>query len=155
MTVQELTVQELASEFGEFFIVAKRPDGVEFLRLRDKHPRKLQNLVREAHAGMMPDDVKYEYVRDALYLIGQAEEDAGAEDIQELGYEIEADVYTTDLTEWLHSHIERVAYLDAVLQEFGGSMTEGAQLLMAAQVQEKQEVFVSVLDSLVALVGGE
>ena len=60
---------------------------------------------------------------------------------------LEPDIYTSDLTGWLHSLNSRVYYLGEVMQECG-PFRDGFQLLAAAQLHEKQETFQQVLEAL-------
>jgi hypothetical protein len=107
---------------------------------------ELKNLIYKAHDNMMPDDYKYSYVVDALNLISECSED----DIQEEIYNIEADIYTSDLTNWLNSSNSRVYYLTEALEEYG--ITDGFQALSIAQQKERQEIANSVFNSLKEIV---
>jgi hypothetical protein len=48
-----------------WFETARRPDGSEFVRLREGAPPELRDLVYQAHGRgqMMPDDWRYCFVR--------------------------------------------------------------------------------------------
>lgn len=139
------TVQNRAAEARAFFIFQKKrgatSDDNEIWMLKDKAPHWITQLVRDAHADYAPDDYRYEYIVDALELLSESE------DPDEAREALEADIYTSDLTEWLASNISRVGYLSEVLEEFPDT-DDGFDLLSRAQYQERSEIFDSVLDSL-------
>jgi len=64
--------------------------------------------------------------------------------VNELIDQIESDVYTSDLTKWLHSHNENVCYLTEALEET--DIKDGFQLLAYAQEKVKREVFYKVAE---------
>jgi hypothetical protein len=108
---------------------------------------ELKELIRSAHGESLPDDYIYEFISDALDLIAECETE---EEVEERICEIEADVYTSNLTAWLNSTNSRVYYLTEALTEFEAK--DGFNALMIAQSLEKQEVARSVLNSLRELV---
>lgn len=60
-------------------------------------------------------------------------------DIEEYEFNIEADPYTDQLTEWLHSDTERVYYLTEAMETY--EPEDGFQLLIDAQCLEIDEVY--------------
>ena len=92
----------------------------------------------------MPDDYKYEFIKESLENIFEAETDF--EDIQ-----MEADVYTKDLLNWLASNTNRVCYMEEAI-EYTNEFEQFTNHLMAAQSLEKQEVLGLVLTALEKLV---
>ncbi len=134
------TLITLARQYYQAFEHDKRTDGSQFWKRRDTCSEDhLQQLCFDAHADMLPDDYKYEFIIDALSILADTEADEAAE-------RIEADCYTHDLTAWLHSRIGRVSYLTEVLESY--EPKDGFQLLALAQYTERTEVFHSVLGSL-------
>ena len=127
------TVSELAKEALEWFgtINDGRPKWL---------PMWLTDLILAAQGDMMPDDYRYKFIEDALEIIAEA--DDNSLDCPE----IEADIYTSDLTKWLHSRNDRVYYLTEALETF--VMRDGFVALQFAQIIEKEEVYWSVLESL-------
>lgn len=108
-------------------------------------------VARDAHGDMMPDDCKWQYVADALALISEQQESA---DLEDIGREIEPDVYNHDLLTWAASNLSRMGYVDEAVEEYGwpGSL---AQALMLGQKAEREEVYFSVLESLREIVQDE
>jgi hypothetical protein len=84
-------------------------------------------------------DSVYRFTMEALGTIADADADGLTEDnIQELSSSIEADVYTSELTDWLGENNNHVYYLTQAL-ELG--VTDGFQALAMAQLNAKVEVF--------------
>ena len=140
-----MTIQELAREWLDWFEVGKRDDGKTFFYLKDGAPEELHKMVRRVHGDMLPDDYKYEYIVGALEAI--ADYDGDEDDIEELADELEADCYDSDLLDWLNSHSIRIWYVDKAVEEMGhgeGVMNDIAM----GQVEEKREVFFTVLEDL-------
>lgn len=133
------TIQSKATAALEWFERKQRGDERIWVT-KDGKPEWVVDMCREAHdAGdMFPDDLRYEYIEEALCALSEAGE---ADDI-----EIEADIYTHDLTAWLHSRADRPGYCDMAQEE--GLIPEDAgmwQRLGAGQYMEKREV----LDALI------
>lgn len=139
-----ITIQILAAEVASSFEEATRSNGETFRKLKDDAPAWMTTICRKAHdVEMLPDDWRYVFIEQAV--------DALAEhnDADEARDRLEADIYTGDLTAWLHSRNSRVDYLGEVMQEYG-PFKDGFYLLAAAQLQEKHETFQQVRDALQA-----
>ena len=135
------TINELAREALGWFIIDTRDNGEEFVKTKEGRPDWLRNLIFTAHGGMMPDDYRYKFIENSLQYIADQDEDADLDRT-----EIEADIYTSDLTKWLHSRNDRVCYLTEALETFG--IKDGFAALQLAQLREREEVYHSVLSSL-------
>ena len=149
------TIKQLAEQMSQAFEGRTRDNGAEFRALKDRSPEWMTTVCRKAHGDMMPDDWRYEFIENAVDKIAEADDDASDDDISELEYELEADVYTSDLTGWLHSRADRLGWLDDAKEECGGGFDSAFNLLSAGQLMEKQEVFRLVLDSLRELASDE
>lgn len=142
---ESITVQELADEYGRYFQKDKRENGEEFWKAKDA-PQELNDLIMEAHGGMIADDHRYEYVYESLDIISNKEED-----LDDVSEEIDGrvDVYNHDLIEWLGSNLERIGYVDEAREEFGGEHSESIMRdIMLGQYREREEVYGSVLQGL-------
>jgi hypothetical protein len=138
------TIQTLAAEMSHAFETAVRPtSGETFRKLKDDAPGWMTSVCRKAHddSQMLPDDTRYEFIEEVVDVLAEHEDADEARD------SLEPDVYTSDLTGWLHSLNSRVYYLGEVMHEYG-TFEDGFYLLAAAQLCEKQEVFQQVLDAL-------
>lgn len=124
-------IQTNAGEALKWFEHKKRDNGQEFWSIKDGAPDWIQPMAHAAHGDMMPDDWKYEFIVEMLRAID------GASDLEDIT--VAADIYTTELTRWLASHLDRVAYCDDAIDEFG-EMKDTVTLLQHGQYREKQEV---------------
>lgn len=141
---------KLAEQLNSALIHAERDNGDSFVKLRDGSPAWMTEVIHETHNKLgytlTPNDTIYEFIDKAAGAFGDADED---QDESEVIAEIEPDIYTHDLTAWLHESPSHVAYITEVLEEFGGDFRDGFQLLAMAQKQQIDEVayaLLSVLD---------
>lgn len=145
MTANE-RLQELAGVAFDAMETATRPDGSEFTRKRDDCPEWIADIIREAHGDLLPDDFRYEMIRDAFGAIhdysGNDLEDAGAEFADST-----TDVYNAALIEWVGSNLTRSAYVDDARADFGDPRDFYHGLRMG-QYLERSEVYASVLAGL-------
>jgi hypothetical protein len=141
-----ITLQSLAQEMSEAFEGDTRTNGETFRKLREGSPEWMTTICRRAHdeAKLLPDDWRYAFIEEAVDAL--AEHD----DTDEALASLEPDIYTGELTAWLHSLNSRVYYLGEALTECG-SFRDGFELLAAAQMIEKEEVFQQVVTSLRAV----
>ena len=149
------TIKQLAEQMSQAFEVRTRDNGDKFRCLKDDCPEWMDDVVSDAHGSMLADDWRYEFIENAVDKISEADDDASDDDLSDLEYELEADVYTSDLTGWLHSRADRLGWLDQATEESGGEFDSAFNLLSAGQLLEKQEVFRLVLDSLRELASDE
>ena len=142
-----ITLQSLAREMSLAFEGKTRSNGHDFRVLRDNSPEWMTTVCRQAHdeAKLLPDDWRYAFIEEAVDAL--AEHD----DTDEALARLEPDIYTGELTAWLNSLNSRVYYLDEVLTEYG-TIRDGFELLAAAQMIEKEEVFHQVVVALEAVV---
>jgi hypothetical protein len=150
---QDTTLATLAREASDAFEQGTRPDGETFRRVRDGAPAWITDIIREAHAGMLPDDWKYDKAEDAFDAIA----DAGAEtreDCDDLRHEFAdgaVDVYTHDRLKWLASHLDRAGYVDQAASDgLTAPDTEIVDRIGIGQYVEAEEIFEAVLTGLVA-----
>jgi hypothetical protein len=138
-----MTLQQLAAQVRSQFAQDTRNNGETFWSRKTGTDDWIQELCHAAHGNMMPDDWRYEMIVEAL--------DAYAEydDPDEAECSIEADIYTYELTGWLHSRNDRYSYVDDAATEYGerGDLLEQLSL---GQIAEKREVYASVRRSLEA-----
>jgi hypothetical protein len=134
-----MTTQEKAEKALEYFKRHQRGDDRIWVT-KDEKPDWIVDMCHAAHDSgqMFPDDLRYEYIVEALDAISEADE------IDEI--ETSTDIYTHDLTAWLHSRADRPDYCDMAQEE--GLIADDAttwQRLTGGQYTEKREI----LDSLI------
>lgn len=141
------TIKKLAEQMQEQFTTGKRDNGEEFHKLKDAHPEWMQDVCREAHSEMMPDDFIFEMISNAVDLLADVDDDC-AEDFDayhEKADELEADVYNNTLLKWVSSNLTRASYVDDALE---AGATKLFDALQWGQLEERREVFSRVLEEL-------
>ena len=134
------TIQDAARDAAGSFEAATRTDGTRYTRLRDGRPDWVQDLVRHAHAGMLPDDWRFACTHAALDYIA----DGGDEDQYDAANAFADDyvsVYTADLLAWLGSHAHRPGYCDEAADEYGDRDSDTLSRIRLGQYAEALEVF--------------
>lgn len=134
MDLDQIT-RKLAQELSSALITRERannPDDLIYV-LRDGSPDWMREIILDLPGDSL--DTTYEFANRAAGTIA----DSG-DDIEESIFEMEADVYTSDLTAWLHQHPAHVDYITEALEEFGGDFSDGFALLAMAQYKHIQEV---------------
>ncbi len=149
------TIRSLASEMSQAFEQGgPRDDGKTFRKLKDGSPQWMTDVCHEAHADMMPDDYRYVFIENAVEAIAESDAD-DPDSIDNARCEIEADIYTHDLTAWLGSRADRSGYCDEAAEDQGEGFKEIIPFIQAGQVLEKEEVFQLVLSALEKLADNE
>ena len=138
-----MTVKELATKLAEALETKKRINGDDFVSLRDGSPQWMTDVIRTVHGDKMPDDTTYAFIKRCAIAIADGDDDS-----HEAIYQIEPDVYTNDLTAWLHARVDHVYYLTEALQEFGAK--DGFDALQTAQVTQIQEIGEALIGALQA-----
>ncbi len=137
----ELTakIKKLAREALDQLTSDKRDDGTTFYTWKgNNYDSWYHDMAHKAHGDMFPDDYKYEFIRDSLYIIEEAS------DLDDVTQDIDSqvDVYNYQLIKWLASHGERAGYVEEATAELGHSKDMGLMGdLMAGQFMERQEVY--------------
>lgn len=140
------TVYSLAKILSDALETKTRANGDKYLSRKDGSPAWVQEVIQAAHGDKMPDDTTYAMIYNAASTIADIQspwEDAPLEAIQEM----EADIYTSDLTAWLHARVDHIYYLNQALEDFG-PFEEGTALLMAAQKIQMDEVGSALIQAL-------
>lgn len=139
------TIHEAAEQLYRALKMDKRNDGGEFYKLVDGSPAWMTDVIHAAHGDKMPDDTVYEFVNRAAGAF--ADSDAETEnEYSEVISEMEADVYTSDLTAWLNARVDHVDYLTQAIEEF--QPENGFDALMMAQKIQIEEVAYALLRAL-------
>jgi len=143
-------VIELAAEMSENFETKTRDDGKEFVCLKDGAPDWMKdNVIFPVHGDKGPDDTVYRFVQMAVDTISECDDDMTKDDIQDRLFEIETDIYTSDLTAWLNARTDHIYYLTQALDEFG--ITDGFQALGVAQKIQIDEITGAVFQALMSI----
>jgi len=140
MPTEITTEQELAAEASSCFETAKRTQsGKTFYKTKDDTPQWVEDMIRDAHGDMLPDDHKYEFVVEALDHISERDNPDEPE--------LEPDIYYHELKDWLSSSNERSVYVDEAVADFGHSKDGIDGDIAMGNLREKEEVYWAVLQA--------
>lgn len=136
-------IQELAEYALKFFKRKPKPGSEEeqIWVLKNRYPQWIKDMLYQVHdyGKWGPDDYKYEYAVETLDRLSEGSDPEEGRD------ELEADIYTSDLLQWIASSIHRQYYADEAL---GMEPKDFVTLLMLAQVREMQEIWDVVVKAL-------
>ena len=109
------TLQERATAAGGWFERKKRGEELIWVA-RNGAPEWVRDMCHAAHqdgsnGGMMPDNWRYSFIVEALDALSEADEPDHIE--------LDADIYTSELTAWLGSRNDRSGYCDQAADEYG------------------------------------
>lgn len=145
------TIQEKAQYYLDLLVEGKRQDGATYLYFEDHDKTQPLSYAVHNQGEYLPDDYKYTFLQQALEIIANSAED----DLD--CPQLEPDIYTHDLTKWLHSNPQRYYYTDQYIQDFGPPEGDNPTitLLQGGQVLEMEEVFHLTLNFLQSETQGE
>lgn len=135
-------LQTAAKWYADRLTTGKRAStGEDFIKFEDDLPKHeadaCRTLALAAHdnGSVLPDDWRYQFISEAL--------DALAEYSDPDEIQLEADIYTNELTSWLGSRNDRMCFCDEAAKDYGetGNM---ATRIMLGQLREKEEVLAAV-----------
>lgn len=104
---------------SDYFKIDNRANGEAFVKLADDAPEWVLDAVREAHDGEFPDDWRYEMCERIFD--GWHDGDWNPDDDDSM-YEFAdaaVDIYNMARLQWLAGHLERAAYCDEAVAEYG------------------------------------
>lgn len=139
MTDTQTSIRGLAEEYAGYFYRGERDDGSRYWATHEESPEELRELCREAHGDMFPDDIKYELIVSALRHIAE-EDDCADWDAAEFA-DSAVPVYTNELTTWLASSLDRLAYCDEAADEFGTTGETMDDRIRIGYYMEASEVY--------------
>jgi hypothetical protein len=141
MKYTESKVRELAAQLSKSLETRTRNNGDKFTCLKDGSPEWMRDVIHAVHGDKLPDDYTYKFIERCADTISEYDGDP-----TEAISEIEPDVYTSDLTAWLHSRAGHVEYLSQALTDY--EPKDGFQALQIAQLEHIKEVGYSLIAEL-------
>ena len=143
------TITNKAQQFSNAFASHTRQDGAEINILDDTKKRQwMTDIIFAVCQALNTDlDSAYKYVPRVVAFIAGLEPDNpnDAEEIRDHQFELEPDIYTNQLTHWLASNINHVAYLNQALE---WESEDGFNLLRKAQSFYLDDIFTEVVNGL-------
>ena len=129
---------------------AERPDGSPFLRLSSSAPSWASSVIREAHLGELPNDSRYELIRDALSNLSAnsfSDEEEAKDSIDELSLDLVPHA-TCELLQWFADRADRLSSCDEALESGRISELSTYELLSEGFRVGAEEMLSSLISSL-------
>jgi hypothetical protein len=129
---------------------AERPDGSPFLRLSSSAPSWASSVIREAHLGELPNDSRYELIRDALSALSDqqfSDEEEAKDSIDELSLDLVPHA-TCELLQWFADRADRLSSCDEALESGRISELSTYELLSEGFRVGAEEMLSSLISSL-------
>ena len=146
MTRFSLALSQLLSSFKK----SSRDDGSEFLKLSSDSPQWMSECVMAAHDGELPNDSRYQLIRDCLQALSD-EEVESQEEALDASYELARDLVplcTGELLQWFSFLPGRLGDCDEVLSQGRVSELTTYEILSEGFRLAAEEVISSLADSL-------
>jgi hypothetical protein len=139
-----MTIQSVAEEISKNLITGTRTDGKKYIYGKERIQWQT-DIIHKAHLDRLPDDDIYDRIDTILSAWADMSQDADEDEAREVLDEIEPDIYTHDLTAWLHSDNRNVYYLEEAIKE---GCDDGFNALMRAQALYIQEIGQALLEGI-------
>jgi hypothetical protein len=137
----EFGLRRLAREMSGRFTRRTREDGTSYTTLTDESPEWMRDVVYDAHAGMFPDDHRYDLIAAAVEHIADR---ADWDDSQHEFADSQVSVYDHDVVEWFASHGARRDYCEQANDDYGPSDGTIVEAMQRGQYVEACEVIARV-----------
>ena len=132
---------------------ADRSNGSPFLRLSSSAPSWASSVIREAHLGELPNDSRYELIRDVLSALADqqfSDEEEALDSLSELSLDLVPHA-TCELLQWFAERADRLSSCDEALENgrvSGGSQFSSYELLSEGFRLTAEETLSSLVSSL-------
>lgn len=140
-----------AEHYLSFLDSKQRDNGEWFVFMRDNRPQALHDAMYEAHGDKLPSDWIFTTFADLLQKISEYNHET-LDDLENDRSEIVdscTDIYTHDLTGWLHNDNSNLSYLEDAMSERTFVKEDGAwQVLAYAQYIAIDEIMQHVINLL-------
>jgi hypothetical protein len=138
------------SQFLSSFERSSRDSGSEFWKLSSDSPEWMTDALMAAHDGELPNDSRYELIRDCLQALSDDVVES-LEEALEASLELSLDLvptFTGDLIDWFSQMPRRLGDCDEALDQGRVSELTGYEVLSEGFRVAAEEVISSLADSL-------
>lgn len=145
-----MSIQRLAKEARECFVLKERLDGEVFWAVKDGSPPWVRDLCFKAHddGEILSDDWRYRFIVEALEVLSECD---NPYDVQ-----IETYSYASELLSWLSSSLTRMQWVEEAVEGMDwGDRFDMLIALQAGQLHEKEHVFNIVLNEISRLIDAQ
>ncbi|MDC8457857.1 hypothetical protein [Marinobacter sp. DS40M6] len=145
-TVKNQIMQFFANQFQ----VKERDNGDTFVCLGDSAPSWCQDVCREVHGGLMPDDWRYSWISLAADSLADIDPDNWEDETHEIADGL-IDVYNGRLLSWLASNLSRIGYCDEASENGLPRENDLINMIQAGQYEEISETIQSLVSEIESL----
>jgi len=125
------TFSTVAALLSSSFEKRTREDGSLYWALRSGSPEWMRSAVMLAHENELPNDSRYELIRDAALALSESSF-SDEEEAREALWGLSADLcptWSSDLLQWFSAHLSRLSDCDEALEEMGSSVSSVSDAL--------------------------
>lgn len=148
--VTETTKNRIMQFFANQFESRTRENGDTFHCLADNRPEWCQDVAKECHGGMMPDDYRYNWLSHGADSLADIPADDWEESIHEIADGM-VDVYNHNLTTWLASNLSRGEYVNDAMENGLPAENDIFNTLQCGQYQEISETLSCLVQEIESL----
>lgn len=144
------TFAAACSLFSSSFEKKERDDGSSYYALQADSPEWMRSAVREAHDGELPNDSRYDLIRDALSSLSENlydSADDAREDAAEIALQLQP-TYTGELLQWFAEHPARLQDCDDAREERGTSQESIYDALSDGFARSAESTILSLIEEI-------
>ena len=141
---------QIAQFFANQFETRERENGETFVCLGDSAPSWCQDVCRESHSGMMPDDWRYSWISSAADTLVDIDPDDWGEQTHEIADGL-IDVYNGRLLSWLASNLTRIEYVNEASENGLPRENDIINAIQCGQYQEITETVSTLISEIESL----
>jgi hypothetical protein len=135
-----MNLQARAALFARYLTTNQTPGERQGITVKtDDAPEWVTEVIHAAHGDSFPDDWTYATIREAADAIEESGEDA----------ELEPEIYTAQLLEWLREYPNATGYCDDAVTEYGTDYSGGIiSVIQMGQAIAQAEIVHAVIAAL-------
>lgn len=146
----ETTKNRIMQFFADQFETRERENGTAFHCLGDNRPEWCQDIARECHGGMMPDDYRYQWLSHGADSLADIPADEWEDQITEIADGM-VDVYNFNLLQWVSSNLSRIEYVDDAMENGLPRENDLISALQCGQMEEIRETLCHLVEEIESL----
>jgi hypothetical protein len=144
------TFHDACKTFSSSFVKKERENGSVYYALHSDCPDWFRSAVMLAHDGELPNDSRYELIREALSSLSDNcydDADSARDDAAEIALQL-LPVYTGELLHWFAEHPARLQDCDDAKEESGYSPETVYDSLSAGFIRSAESTILSLIEEI-------
>jgi len=144
LSANTLVANTHMADLARMFTPKTRDNGASYWVLEDA-PEWASDMVREAHAGMLPNDTSYQMIYDLAWRMADYDADQWDACCTEI-IDSAIDAGYHELLAWVSSNLTRMEYCNEAIHD--GLAGELGNILMAGQERELSFIFDCIVSAI-------